>query len=191
MRILILICFFAASCNTTTSETNDYNTHDVIEKDSIPFIDKGEHNTILNPITNKLVEVTSFPYKDSISYHDDNKSIVLTKQDWIDFEYSTIEDYNISFQYASYGYFYTNDQLYLLISRDYTEETIHWLCAVDENLHLIDHLMIAYDNSEGFYACNSEIQMNNYLKIINNSYEFDKNETKKYKFFNNEFTLMD
>lgn len=183
MRILLFVLLFAlVSCNNSQGTKQELLNSNEQKKvfDSLVVIETDSNIDISNNPESKTLPITgfykikAFPFKDKIDALAAHKRVALNEKDWATYNYSMLEKFNSAFSYANYGYFKINEQIFILLERKYSEESIHWLCAVDINLNLADYLMLSYENSEGMFESYSTLNIKDKkLVILTNKYEFD------------------
>ncbi len=96
------------------------------------------------------------PFTDSTGYTNAD-AITLAEDEWEQFQLNTIEPYDHQFIYQVHGYRAINKCTLILISRNHSDEMIHWIAIYNKNRELIDVIRSAYDNSEGSVFIRSEV----------------------------------
>jgi len=133
------------------------------------------------------IKSITLPYTDSISYTIPPGSFILNQEQWHSYGFEELETFNSDFEYAIRGKLSMIGERLVLISRTYSEESIHWLCIVDDSFKVRSSLQSAYDNSEGFLAIKSVINENEIQISEWNMYNEPNEKLTVYKFENTEF----
>lgn len=120
----------------------------------------------------------NIPIKDSIGIDFKTNKLNIDETSWKKLGLDKLEIYNSNFSFAFTGLVIINDIKLFFIERAYNEENIHWILVVNNENQIIDFLMTAYENSEGFLSIRSEIESDKIIiKEFNEYAEINPNET--------------
>ncbi|MEM9650303.1 MAG: hypothetical protein AAF969_17635 [Bacteroidota bacterium] len=114
-------------------------------------------------------------------------TIPLSGVEWSKLGFEEIEPFDSAFQYSIYGCLLKDDLRLVLVERTFAEENIHWACLMTENLKLLDHILIAYDNMEGFLRITSKVSGDRVVRTVINEYENPQTTIKMYTINSNRF----
>ncbi|MBN2890563.1 MAG: hypothetical protein JXL97_01725 [Bacteroidales bacterium] len=128
------------------------------------------------------------PFNDSTTLEKPQNSLNLNKENWEILGLEKLEEFNNIFEYSIYSIYKHKNNFILLISRDYSSETVHWICLFNKKFELKQFEMSAYDNDEGFLYISTEIS-DEYFLI--NKWEIEEGtQTFNYSIKKNKFELI-
>lgn len=122
----------------------------------------------------------NLPFTDSIGKDYKTYKIKIDKSKWEGAGFDKLEAYNSAFNYYTIGLVKTGKIKLLLIERQYTEESVHWICMINEEGAILDWLQTAYDNSEGFLNIHSQIDKDTITVKTWNDFAEIKSSNQKY-----------
>lgn len=126
------------------------------------------------------------PAKDTIQYNHMKPCHILNKKEWQEFGFDAL------YEFAEESYVSQNiyrvkaieNGFVFFIERHHDNEAFHWLCLVDHNFKLKNHINIAYDNAEGFTGTETHFKDEKIIVDYYNIYEKPENKSTTYKIKN-------
>lgn len=103
-------------------------------------------------------------FNDSIGSELNNDATPIDVIEYYKLGFNLIENYSENFKYSFITLENYLNYKIIVLQRDYSEENIHWICILKDNI-LLDKIKSFYDNSEGFInitsiISNAEIKIN-------------------------------
>lgn len=117
-------------------------------------------------------------FTDAVSVVFENKR-VIKKKEW-NGKYKMLEAYNKNFKYYIVESNNLSEFQTCFVIREYDSESIHWLLLLDEKQKVIDFLITAYDNAEGFLEIKSDCYTDKITVNTYNSYEKPEEQMESY-----------
>ncbi len=117
-------------------------------------------------------------FTDTVGAVFENKR-AIKKKEW-NSNYEMLEQYNKNFKYYTVESNKLSNFQTCFVIREYDSESIHWLLLLDEKQKVIDFLMTAYDNAEGFLEIKSDCYTDKITVNTYNSYEKPEEQMESY-----------
>lgn len=132
------------------------------------------------------------PVKDTIPYEYKKPSYILNKKEWQELGFNDLEEFNDEpyITHSIYNVEKTKYGFVFFVERYHDNEAYHWLCLVDYNFKLKDHITIAYDNAEGFTGTQTRFKQEKIIVDYYNIYETPEEKSTTFKIENLKFKTL-